>query len=70
MTEGWKNGASSPWQDPYAYSSYADTVAAGIPQHQIKGYLVYELPFGKGENGCPTPAPWLIWRVGGSWEPW
>jgi len=29
MTEGWKN--SSPWQDPYAYSSYADTVAAAIP---------------------------------------
>jgi len=48
MIEGWING--SPWQDPYAYDKFADTVAAGLPQHQVKGYIVYELPFGKGKK--------------------
>jgi hypothetical protein len=64
MTEGWKN--SSPWQDPYAYDSYSGTVAAGIPQHQIKGYLVYELPFGHGKKWLSKTGA-LNYLVGG-WQ--
>jgi len=48
MNEGWIN--SSPWQDPYAYQSYADTLLPGVPRHQVKGYVVYDLPFGNGKH--------------------
>lgn len=66
MTEGWKNG--SQWQDPYAYDSFADTVAPNIPQHQIKGYFVYDLPFGKGKKWAANSgaANYLVggWQLG------
>lgn len=64
MTEGWKN--SSQWQDPYAFDSFANTVAPGVPQHQVKGYIVYELPFGKGKRWA-TDSGKLDYLVGG-WQ--
>jgi len=64
MNEGWIN--SSPWQDPYAYQSYADTLLPGVPRHQIKGYVVYELPFGRGKRWLPQ-ARGLNYLVGG-WQ--
>jgi hypothetical protein len=64
MNEGWIN--ASPWQDPYAYQSYADTVEPSFPRHQVKGYLVYELPFGRGKHWEPQ-ARGLNYLVGG-WQ--
>lgn len=64
MNEGWIN--SSPWQDPYAYQSYADTLLPGVPRHQIKGYVVYEMPFGRGRRWMPQ-ARGLDYLVGG-WQ--
>ena len=64
MTEGWKN--NSQWQDPYAYDSFADTVAPNIPQHQVKGYVVYELPFGQGKKWASSAGK-LNHLVGG-WQ--
>jgi hypothetical protein len=50
MYEGWVN--SSSFQDPYAYNSATDraNVMQGIPQHEVKGYMVYNLPIGKGKR--------------------
>jgi hypothetical protein len=64
MTEGWIVG--SQWQDPYAYDSFADTVAPNIPEHQVKGYIVYELPFGKGKKWASGSGK-LDYLVGG-WQ--
>jgi hypothetical protein len=47
-SEGWVT--SSWYEDPYAYAKYANTVTPGIPHHDVKGYLVYELPFGKSKR--------------------
>ncbi len=57
------------YENPYAYKDYANFVTPGIPHHDIKGYIVWELPFGTGR-------PWLNtagalnhlvggWRLGG-----
>ena len=64
MNEGWVN--SSPWQNPYAYQSYADTLEAGYPEHQVKGYVVYELPFGNGKRWL-SQGQGLNYLVGG-WQ--
>lgn len=50
MAEGWIN--SSAFQDPYAYNSseaIGTRNAQDIP-HQVRGYFVYELPFGHGRK--------------------
>jgi hypothetical protein len=47
-SEGWKT--TSWFEDPYAYNDYADMISPGIPHHDVKGYIVYELPFGRGRK--------------------
>jgi hypothetical protein len=62
MEEGWI--LNSAFQDPYAYQSFADMISPVDITHQFKGYITYELPFGRGRKWLSTSSV-LNYLVGG-----
>lgn len=66
-SEGWVT--SSWYEDPYAYAKYAGTIMPGIPHQDVKGYIVYELPLGKGKRWLSSNGALNHfvggWRLGG-----
>ena len=57
------------YENPYAYKDYAKFVTPGIPRHDVKGYIVWELPFGKGKPWANSTGAlnYLVggWQLGG-----
>ncbi len=62
MQEAWS--LSSPFQDPYSYASMGGTIMPQDMRHQLKGYVVYDLPFGHGRKWLSGPNK-LNYLVGG-----
>ncbi len=59
-----ENGAYQNFQNPYAYNQEAKVVAPFDETHIVKGYLLYDLPFGKGRPFL-SGAKALNYLVGG-----
>jgi hypothetical protein len=45
MTDGWIN--ASEFQDPYSYNQFTGLISPNDMRHVVKGYVTYNLPFGK-----------------------
>lgn len=60
--------ASNGYQDPYNYRQYAKYPEAGYAPQVVKGFLTYELPFGRGQrflrNGRLSDALFGGWMAG------
>ena len=42
--------ANNGYQDPYAYKYYSTFPEAGYPPQVVKGFVTYQLPFGRGQR--------------------
>src|SRR5581483_1445624 len=63
MMDNWV--VNSGYQDPSAYRSFDNLVSNTDIAHQVKGYLTYELPFGRGKKWLPGVGEVLDAVVGG-----
>jgi hypothetical protein len=63
-SEGWDQ--YSGLENPYNYADFSDSVTHSIPHHDVKGYLVWELPFGRGRSWLNTAG--ALNQLVGGWQ--
>lgn len=63
MTDGWET--TSPFQDPYSYQQFKKLISPNDMRHQVKGYVSYNLPFGR--NGLWLQGSRALDYVVGGW---
>jgi hypothetical protein len=61
------NSSSIPTQDPYLLQRLSDQLVPWDYTHQVKGYVVYDLPFGIGKQ-WRTNRDWLDNYLLGGWK--
>ncbi len=61
------NSSSIPTQDPYLLQNLTDQLQPWDYTHQVKGYVLYDLPFGLGQR-WRTNHDWLDNTLLGGWK--